>query len=184
MSIFQVPNLPKIQSSESPKLPKTTILDHLNYPNWSGGKMFKLQYSKAWTSHFESFWSIVRRLDLSKWPFLRLLRSRRILKCFNWSQNGWKISIHRNFHTSQSEKMKHLSLNKFHEILAKSEWVIVISTVTIFLSLITLHKSCQSLAVRKLRRRNKWEKSWETPKQSSPKVTVLPLVAIFSARYT
>ena len=32
LSNFQVPNLPKIQSSESLKLPKMTFLDRLNLP--------------------------------------------------------------------------------------------------------------------------------------------------------
>ena len=65
LSNFQVPNLPKIQSLESQKLPKMTFLDHLNLPtfdftqNQSGGKIIKFQQSQALTSHFESFWSIV-----------------------------------------------------------------------------------------------------------------------------
>ena len=55
----------KIQSSESPKLPKMTFLDHLNSPKFdftqkrSGGKIVKFQQNQAVTSHFESFWSIV-----------------------------------------------------------------------------------------------------------------------------
>ena len=64
-SKFQVPNVPKIQSSDSQKLPKMTFLDRLNSPkfnfaqNRSVGKMIKFQQSQALTSHFESFWSIV-----------------------------------------------------------------------------------------------------------------------------
>ena len=43
-----------------------TFLDHLNLPkldftqNRSGGKIIKYQQSQALTSHFESFWSIVK----------------------------------------------------------------------------------------------------------------------------
>ena len=48
-------------------MPKMIFLDRLNSPkfdfmqNWSDGKIVKLQQSQALTSHFESFWSIVRR---------------------------------------------------------------------------------------------------------------------------
>ena len=74
---FQIPNLPKIQSSESLKLPKMTFLDSLNpltfdfTQNWSGGKIFKYQQSQSLTSHFESFWSIVRLVK--KFDFLKKL---------------------------------------------------------------------------------------------------------------
>ena len=43
-----------------------TFLDRLNWPkfdftqNWSGGKIIKYQQSQALTSHYESFWSIVK----------------------------------------------------------------------------------------------------------------------------
>ena len=56
----------QIQSSESLKLPKMTLLDRLNPPkfditkNRSGGKMIKFQQSQALTLHFESLWSIVQ----------------------------------------------------------------------------------------------------------------------------
>ena len=65
---FQVPNLTKIQSSESLKQPKMTFLDRLNSlkvdftQNLSGSKIIKLQQSQALTSHFESFWSIVQAI--------------------------------------------------------------------------------------------------------------------------
>ena len=60
----------KNQNSEPLKWPKMTFLDYLNSPksnftqNWSGSKIIKFQQSKALTSHFESFWSIVDCLDL------------------------------------------------------------------------------------------------------------------------
>ena len=64
---FSRPKFTKIQSLESLKLPKMTFLDCLNSQkfdftqNQSGGKIIKFQQSQALTSHFESFWSIVRR---------------------------------------------------------------------------------------------------------------------------
>ena len=59
LSDFQVPNLPKIQSSESLKLPKMTFLDRLNSPkfdftqNRNSSKIIKFQQSLALTSNFE-----------------------------------------------------------------------------------------------------------------------------------
>ena len=56
----------KIQSSESLKLPQVTFLDRLNSQKFDftqnriGGRIIKFQQSQALTSHFESFWSIVR----------------------------------------------------------------------------------------------------------------------------
>ena len=64
-SNFQVPNLPKIQSSEYLKLQKMTFMDRLNLPkldfasNLNGSKIITFQQSQALTSHFESFCSIV-----------------------------------------------------------------------------------------------------------------------------
>ena len=88
LSNFQVPNLPKIQRSESLKLPQMTFLDHLNSPkcdftqNWSGVKIIKFQQSPALTSHFESFWSIVY---CSFWQFSTT-------NCdFTWNLNSRKI---------------------------------------------------------------------------------------------
>ena len=62
------PKFTKIQSPESLKLPKMTFLERLNSPkldftqNWSGGKIIKFQQSQALTSHFESFWSMVKQI--------------------------------------------------------------------------------------------------------------------------
>ena len=59
------PKFTKIQRFESLTLPKMTILDRSNLPkldftqNWRGGKIIKYQQSQAFTSRFESFWSIV-----------------------------------------------------------------------------------------------------------------------------
>ena len=67
LSNVQVPNLPKIQSSESLKLAKMTFLNRLNSSifdfteNLSGSKMI----SQAITSHFESFLSIVQVITSS-----------------------------------------------------------------------------------------------------------------------
>ena len=47
-----------------------TFLDRLNLPkldftqNLSGGKIIKFQQSQALTSHFESFWSIVKKFPI------------------------------------------------------------------------------------------------------------------------
>ena len=56
------PRFTKIQSSESPKLPKMTFTKIWFHVFLSGSKMIKYQQSQALTSHFESFWSIVLRL--------------------------------------------------------------------------------------------------------------------------
>ena len=52
------PKFTKIQSRESPKLPRMTFLDCLNSPKlyftqyWTSGKMIKFQQSQALTSYF------------------------------------------------------------------------------------------------------------------------------------
>ena len=68
---FSSPKFTKIQSSEVLKLAKMTFLECLNLPkfdftkNWSDGEIVKYQQSRALTSHFQSFWSIVNwRLSL------------------------------------------------------------------------------------------------------------------------
>ena len=64
LSNFQVPNLQKFKFQ---KITKMTFWDRLNLPkfdftnNWSDGEIVKYQQSRALTSHFESFWSIVTR---------------------------------------------------------------------------------------------------------------------------